>query len=83
MSYIIDFSRVNELTAHPNDNPNTGYQGTFCYYISRRYIKDLIETYLNNQGDCQKYNHAVEILRFNKILLDKSDLRDGKIDEII
>ena len=38
--YIIDFDRINELTTHPNDNPNsTGFtQGTFCYGITQRLV---------------------------------------------
>ena len=30
-----------------------------------------------------QYEEAVEILRFNKILLDKSDIRDEKIEKLL
>lgn len=91
MNYIIDFERVNQLTSHPNDNPNsTGAYttGTFCYSISRKYIKDLIEFYLNKEDVRHltpniTWEEVVDILVFNKVLISKSDIRDRKINELI
>lgn len=87
--YVIDFLKVNELTVHPNDNPNTtGYiPGTFCYNISRKMIREYLDIYREYPGTNKisekKYLDAVSQLVFNKILISKSDIRERRIDEII
>ena len=46
---IIDFERLNQLTAHPNDNPNSNNSITgavFTYNISRKILKDYMEIYV-------------------------------------
>lgn len=52
--YIIDFVRMNELTSHINDDPNASNGiGTsiFVYAISRKVIKELMDTYLMYRKD--------------------------------
>lgn len=87
--YVIDFARINELTVHPNDNPNsTGFSpGTFCYHINRKLIREYLDIYIQypntNKITEQAYRDAVKNLNFNKILLSKNDIREKRIDEII
>lgn len=91
--YIIDFERVNKLTTHPNDNPNSGgaFAATFMYGISRKILKDYLEIFAtyNKIGarpgkvSDEDYLKACEVLHFNKILINKADIRDNKIDEVL
>jgi hypothetical protein len=93
--YIIDFERINELTAHPKDDPDSGYAPFYTYNTTRNLIKQYMEVYqsyrntsgrgrsLRGKEECEKYEEAVEILHFNKILISKSDMRDSKIDELL
>lgn len=86
--YIIDFDKINELTTHPNDNPNSGsYTGTFCYGISRKAIREYLDIYIqypqSNKISEACYQNAVKHLNFNRILLSKSDIRERRIDSII
>ena len=94
MSYIIDFDRVNQLTSHENDNPNsTGIiqPGSFCYSISRKYLKELVDVFLakgskyrySDSSIDETYDFVVKTLRYNKILITEADIRDGKIEKII
>ena len=92
MSYIIDFDRVNQLSSHDNDNPTTGMQGTFVHNISRKIIREYLDIYtdsVTHQGKISyKYtqetlNEVIETLRYNKILIDKSDIRDQKIEQVL
>lgn len=87
--YIIDFDRINELTTHPNDNPNsTGFvQGTFCYGIARKAIREYLDIYIqypqSNKISEECYQNAVKHLNFNRVLLSKSDIRERRINLII
>ena len=86
--YIIDFERVNELSVHPNDNPNSpSLVSGYCYSTTRKIIKDCLDIYLGNGNignrSEEKYNQAVETLHYNRILISKADLRDDKINEIL
>lgn len=91
--YIIDFDRVNKLTTHPNDNPASGntFGTTFIYSTTRKIIKEYLEIYTSFNGigkpsirvTIDDYNRACEVLHFNKILVNKSDLRDKKIDNVL
>ena len=92
---IIDFDRLNFLTTHINDNPSS-YSGMFNYSQSRKIIKVYMDIYLDynsrskfqgfqgSQGpSTEEYETAVKTLRYNKILLDDSDIRDNKINKIL
>src|ERR1035437_3235786 len=87
--YIIDFDRLNQLTVHPHDNPNntgTVYGGVSYYFsITRKIIKEYMDIYMCNSPKIspEAYMTAIETLRYNKILLDKSDIRDNKINIVL
>lgn len=92
MEYIIDFERVNELCAHPNDNPKDGISGVFVNSSSRKIIKDYLDIYtdsvLHHRKVPVKYtqemlNHVIETLNFNRILISKADIRDDKISQVL
>lgn len=79
MNYIIDFERINQLTAHPSDAP--GQMGPLLHYkISRKYIDMYLEVYYRGEKNGKKYDEAVNTLLYNKILID---LRDQKIEKIL
>ena len=86
--YFIDFERINELTTSTFDDPTGGFNnsGRFSYTISRRIIQKFLEVYLerNSRMNNQKQvEEAINHLRFNKILVSKSDIRDDKLNEIL
>jgi hypothetical protein len=94
MTYIIDFERINYLTSHQDDKPEGGYTPVYIYNTTRSLIKEYMEIYQSYRGQIEKlgrfrtvtdkqYEEAVEILRYNKILLDKSDIRDEKIEKLL
>lgn len=93
MSYIIDFERLNQLTSHENDNPNTigVVPGSFCYSISRRHLKELVDAFISkgskwgysDEPSDIAYNFVVKTLRYNKVLITEADIRDEKIEKII
>lgn len=95
MKYIIDFERINELTAHPSDSTNNngyGGQSNLCYSITKKCIKFYIDTYLeydaaNSRSRLglseSRYLEAIDVLHWNKILISISDIRDDKIDKIV
>ena len=96
---IIDFERLNQLTAHPNDNPNSNNSITgavFTYNISRKILKDYMEIYVgynpsqsyrigNRQGKVteEEYNNIVNTLKHNRILITSADIRDKKINIVL
>lgn len=88
---IIDFERLNKLTAHPNDDPSKspGYGGPiFTYNITRKVLKEYIEIYtqykINNTNITnEQYNNIVNTLKYNKILISPADIRDKKIKYIL
>lgn len=96
--YIIDFERVNQLTAHPNDDPSKsgGFAAPFTYSISRKILKEYLEIYIGyNPSESYKignrtrtvpieqYNNIIETLKHNKILISSADIRDKKINSIL
>jgi hypothetical protein len=96
--YIIDFERVNELTAHPNDDPSktNGYATPFTYAISRKLLKEYIDIYVGydpsevyKMGNKQRrvepdqYENIVNTLKYNKVLISSADIRDKKIDKVL
>lgn len=97
MIMVIDFDRLNFLTTHVNDNPGS-YGGMYNYAQSRKIIKLYMDIYMDynspqkfqgfqgTQGSAppkDQYDLAVKTLRYNKILLDDSDIRDNKINKIL
>ena len=89
-NYIIDFERINQLTSHQKDT-DEGYVPFHVFNTTRNLIKQYMETYQNYRNSStrhrtvtdEQYQEAIEILHFNKILIDKSDIRDMKIDEVL
>lgn len=96
--YIIDFERVNQLTAHPNDDPSksSGFAAPFTYSISRKILKEYLEIYIGyNPSESYKignrtrtvpieqYNNIIETLKHNKILISSADIRNEKINSIL
>jgi len=86
MKYIIDLERINELTGpHPGDNPNA-YTSTSVHSISKSLIKKWVELW-ENRTDRNKNDTLIETafenLRYNKILLTESDIRDKKINKLL
>lgn len=86
--YIIDFERVNELTSTVYDSEPNGNApfGKYVYHVSRKVIKDYLEIYMSRKSkriDDEKVLEAIETLHYNGILISKSDIRDGKIKEIL
>lgn len=86
MKYLIDLERINELTApHPGDNSNA-YQPTAVFSVSKMLIKKWVEIWENRNSKTEtddKVKLAFENLRFNKILLSESDIRDKKLQFIL
>lgn len=87
--YIIDFERLNELTSHENDNPSSNQGGFGSMYIhstTRKVIKEYMEIYqgrYRSKTDEKKVEEVIETLHYNRILISKSDIRDGKLKEIL
>mgnify|MGYP000844831189 CR=1 FL=1 len=87
--YIIDFERLNELTCHENDDPSnnqSGFGALYIHSISRKVIKEYMEIYqgrYNRSSDEKKVSEVIETLHFNRILISKSDIRDGKLKKIL
>jgi hypothetical protein len=86
MKYLIDLERINELTApHPGDN-SSAYQPTSVFSVSKMLIKKWVEIWENRNSKTEtddKVKLAFENLRFNKILLSESDIRDKKLQFIL
>jgi hypothetical protein len=87
-NYFIDFERINQLTTSTFDDPKGGFNnsGRFTYTISRKIIQNFLEIYLERDSrvaNPQKVEEAINQLRFNKILVSKSDVRDNKLNEIL
>ena len=91
--FIIDFDRLNALTAHPNDNPNaSGFTGpAFLYSVTRKVLKDYMEIWTSYNGigaqrgrvTEDQYKKVCEVLHYNRILISKSDSREQRIDSIL
>ena len=88
--YIIDFERLNELTSHDNDAPSSnqgGYGGAlYIHSTTRKLIKEYMEIYqgrYNRSSDEKKVDEVIETLHFNRILISKADIRDGKLKNIL
>ena len=86
--YIIDFERVNELTStvYDSEPSENVHFGKYVYHVSRKIIKDYLEIYNSRESrrlDNKKVLEAIETLHYNGILISKSDIRDGKIKEVL
>lgn len=88
--YIIDFERVNQLTASiyddPNDKSSPMSDGKFAFSVSRKLIREYLDIFYsmserNTTED--KMNHIINTLEYNRILIHKSTIRDQKIDEVL
>jgi len=88
--YIIDFERVNQLTASiyddPNDKSSPFSDGKFAFSVSRKIIREYLENFnsmseRNTNED--KMNHIINTLEYNGILIHKSTIRDQKIEELL
>lgn len=87
--YIIDFERVNELTAHPYDDPEGGAMnmGRYAYPVSRKFIKAYLDEFSKcNMRDFtpnERWLRICKILHYNKVILSPSDIRDKKIEKAL
>jgi len=88
-NYIIDFERVNELTSTAYDDKRPqGYhqEGTYAYTLSRKLIKEYLDIFSGSSSrnvNQVKLNHIIKTLKYNKIILDESDIRDEKINKVL
>lgn len=89
-TYVIDFDRVNKLTAHPNDNPHntSNFGATFIYSHTRKLIKEYLEIYTQYNitkkiVDYESYLQACEVLHYNRILVSQADIRDKKLNSVL
>ena len=94
-TYILDFDRINKLTAHPNDNPNNsqGFTTGYCYSITRKILKEYLDIYTqynitgNNSRNRtiteEEYLQICEVLHYNRILVSQSDIRDNKLNQVL
>lgn len=89
---IIDFERVNYLTSSSGDESKSktgGYSDTIIHSISKKIISNYLEMYFSyisaNKMNVQEkdYEIVVKTLRYNKILLDESDIREKTIDKVL
>lgn len=57
-TYILDLDRINQLTAHPNDNPSdSGMTSGFVYTHTRKILKEYLEVYSEyNNTTNSRYN---------------------------
>lgn len=92
MEYVINFDRINELCVHPNDDPKGGISGIFVNSLNRQLIKEYLNIYTDSvtgHGNIKKkyseetLNIVKETLHFNRILVSKADIRDGKINQVL
>lgn len=92
MEYVINFDRINELCVHPNDDPKGGISGIFVNSLNRQLIKEYLNIYTDSvtgHGNIKKkysdetLNIVIETLHFNRILVSKADIRDGKINQVL
>lgn len=85
MRYVIDLERINQLTApHPGDS--TEYVTTSVFSVSKSLIKKWVDIWENRTQRTEseeKVKLAFHNLRYNKILLTESDLRDMKLNSIL
>lgn len=93
-TYVIDFDRINELTAHPNDNPNntSNLNVTLIYSHTRKLIKEYLDIYTqynissSNRSRTitnEEYLKVCEVLHYNRILISQSDIRDKKLNTVL
>lgn len=82
INYIINFKRINELTAHSGDVDISSPFITSYFSISKKIIKEYMEIY-TEYGRNKKYLMKNIILHFNGILISEDDIRDGKIESIL
>lgn len=90
MIYLIDFERINELTAHPIDGKDIGsYAPTSVYSITKNLVKRYMEVFedrnrkRNRAYSDEEVKEAIDILIYNKILISPAEIRDEKINKIL
>ncbi len=92
--YIIDFERVNQLTTSvyddPDDNTNPFQKGKFAFSVSRKMIREYLDSFMSHSGSRMasevsndKLEHIINTLEYNGILIHKSTIRDEKINNIL
>ena len=92
--FVIDFERLNQLTSHQNDTTSSASFGqSFIYGISRKVLKEYMDIWTTYNGITDsprkgritegQYKKACETLRFNRILVTSSDLRDRIINQVL
>ena len=85
--YVIDFERINQLTTTAFDKENGSPIGPILGHgISKSIIKDYLKIYQERDSKFAnqvKVQEDIETLQYNKILLSRADIRDGKIDEVL
>ena len=88
--YIIDFERVNQLTTtiydDPNDKSSYMSDGKFAYSISRKLIREYLDKFnsMSERNTTQdNIEHIINTLVYNGILIDKSTIRDRKIESVL
>jgi len=81
---IIDFERINYLTSHPMDDPKGQYTPYYVFGVTRGIIKEYLNIVLGGpKSNKLNYKDAYDTLKYNKIILDESDIRDSKINDIL
>lgn len=88
--YIIDFERVNQLTAtiydDPNDKSSPFSVGKFAFSVSRKLIKEYLDRFnsMSERNTSQDNSeHIINTLVYNGILIDKATIRDRKINTVL
>jgi len=59
---------------------------TSVFSITKNLIKNYIQIYedrASRRSNDDKVNEAIAVLKYNKILIDYSDIRDKKIEKIL
>lgn len=84
--YIINFERINQLTSTIHDGTSDIGLPYSVHSISKNIIKQYMEIFTNRhsrRADNTKLVEVIETLRFNGIILSKSDIRDIDINKIL
>lgn len=85
--YVIDFERINQLTTTAFDKENGSPIGPILGHgISKSIIKDYLQVYQGRDSkhlNQVKLQEVIDTLVYNKILISRADIRDGKIDEVL
>lgn len=87
-NFVIDFDRINELSSTKDDDPKEGYIGTYHFAVSRKILKEYLETFTGqNTMSASKRDeilpHVINTLIYNRVLIHQANLRDIKIEQIL